>query len=162
MLLNTGPEICYSKNGLLTTVAYGVNGKMTYALEGSCYMAGAVVQWLRDNLKIIKTSVEIEGTAKKISSLEQVENLVFLPFFTGMGSPYWKSEAKAAIVGMSRDTRDEHLAWAALEGIALSINDLISSFEKDFSKKIHELRVDGGAVKNNLLMDLRGRFLFRV
>lgn len=158
MLVNTGSDITYSQNGLLTTVAYRHQGKICYALEGSCYIAGAAVQWLRDNLKMFSKSSDVEQMALKVKDLEQVKNLLFYPFFTGIGSPHWNSKAKGAIIGLTRDSSQEHIAWAALEGIALSINDLINAFRKDTGMRIDELRVDGGAVENELLLKMQASF----
>ena len=155
MLLNTGSKIHYSNNGLLSTVAYRKNNKTQYALEGSCYIAGAAVQWLRDNLKIIQNSPDIEGLAKKITDLKEMEHLLFLPFFTGIGSPYWKAEAKGAIIGLTRDTNESHLARACLDGIAFSINDLIKAMKEDTHIDLKELKVDGGAVTNELLLEIQ-------
>ncbi|MBG08759.1 MAG: glycerol kinase [Halobacteriovoraceae bacterium] len=155
MLLNTGEKIHYSKNGLLSTVAFRYKNQTIYALEGSCYIAGAAVGWLRDQLKIIKTSPDVENLAKKVTRLEEMENLLFLPFFTGIGSPYWKSDAKAAILGLTRDTDDSHIARACLDGIALSIQDLIEAMIEDTKLNLRELKVDGGAVNNDLLMEIQ-------
>lgn len=156
-LINTGKELKRSSHGLLTTIAYQENGINYYALEGSSYIAGAAVQWLRDNLKIIKESSEIEALALEASS-SSMENILFLPFFTGIGSPHWISDAQAAIVGITRDTGNAQIAKACLEGICLSINDLIQSVEKDFGEELKELRVDGGAVVNDLLMRTQSSF----
>lgn len=158
MLLNTGENPVYSKNGLLTSVAYRYKNKNAYMLEGSCYIAGAAVQWIRDNLGLIKDSSEIEALAKKVKSLDELKYLLMMPFFTGIGTPHWNSEAKAAMIGITRDTKKEHIAFATLEGIVLSINDLIRAFEVDSHKKIQTLRVDGGAVKNDLLMELQATY----
>lgn len=155
LLLNTGTEAIFSQNGLLTTVAYRHKGETYYALEGSTYIAGAAVQWLRDNLKIIQSSKEIEGIAKKVRDLHQMEDLLFFPFFTGIGTPYWNSEAKGAIIGLTRGTNNEQIARACLEGIALSINDSIQSLIKDSKGEVSSLKVDGGACANNLLMELQ-------
>jgi glycerol kinase len=155
ILLNTGDKLLHSKSGLLTTVEYRYQGKTFYALEGSSYIAGAAVQWLRDNLKIIKKSSEVEALAEQVKNLDELKYLLFFPFFTGIGSPHWRADAKAAIVGMTRDTKDSHLAFAALEGVALSINDLISAMRSDTGLPIKSLKVDGGAVENNLLMNLQ-------
>ena len=155
MLLNTGEKIHYSKNGLLSTVAFRYNNQTVYALEGSCYIAGAAVGWLRDQLKIIDTSPDVEKLARKASRLEEMENLLFLPFFTGIGSPYWKADAKAAILGITRDTKDSHIARACLDGIALSIQDLIEAMIDDTNLNLKELKVDGGAVNNDLLMEIQ-------
>lgn len=155
MLLNTGANIVYSNSGLLSTVAFRQNGKSTYALEGACYIAGAAVQWVRDNLKLVSKSSEIESLAQQVKSLEEMEHILLLPFFTGIGSPYWKADAKAAIVGLTRDSGPSHIARACLDGIALSINDLICAMRKDTSLSIGQLKVDGGAVENNLLMHIQ-------
>ena len=155
ILLNTGEKLLYSKSGLLTTVEYRYQGKTFYALEGSSYIAGAAVQWLRDNLKIIKKSSEVEALALQVKNLEELKYLLFFPFFTGIGSPHWRADAKAAIIGMTRDTKDSHLAFATLEGVALSINDLITALRADTGLPIKSLKVDGGAVENNLLMNLQ-------
>lgn len=154
-LINTGSEIKVSTSGLLTTVAYKNNGKPTYALEGSAYIAGAAVQWLRDKLNLFDTSPEIELLAKRITSLEEMEHIFFLPFFTGIGSPHWVSNAKAAIVGLTRDSGNEHISRACLDGIAFSINDLIQAMRKDTGLEINSLKVDGGAVANDLLMKIQ-------
>jgi glycerol kinase len=157
LLLNTGEKIVESKTGLLTTAAYSFRGKKVYALEGAAYIAGAAVQWLRDNLKSINSSPEVEKLAREVTDLTQMEHVLFLPFFTGIGTPYWNSHAKAAIVGLTRDTHNGHIARACLEGVALSLNDSISSFKKDFST-LNDIRVDGGAAANDLLMQMQANF----
>ena len=155
ILLNTGSEIVHSQKGLLTTVAYKKDGKACYALEGSSYIAGAAVQYLRDNLKIIKNSPEVEELANKVEDLSQMEDVLFLPFFTGIGSPHWVSDAKAALIGLTRGTENKHIARATLEGIALSINDSISVLIEESPKEVKQIKVDGGACANNLLMNLQ-------
>jgi glycerol kinase len=155
ILLNTGEDIIHSDKGLLTTVAYKKEGKPCYALEGSSYIAGAAVQYLRDNLKIIKTSPEVEVLANKVDDLEQMADVLFLPFFTGIGSPYWVSDAKAALIGLTRGTENSHIARATLEGIALSINDSISVLIDESPEEVKQIKVDGGACANNLLMQLQ-------
>ncbi len=155
LLLNTGHDIKKSKYGLLSTVAFMNEGKPVYALEGSCYIAGAAVQWLRDNLKIISKSSEVEELALGVKHHQEMEHILFFPFFTGIGSPYWNSNAKGAIIGLTRDTKESHLAHACLDGIALSINDVVEAMRKDASLEILELNVDGGAVNNNLLMSIQ-------
>lgn len=154
-MMNTGKEIIRSRHGLLTTVAYRYKNQNSFALEGSCFIAGAAVQWLRDNLKIIKKSSEIENLALQIKNPAHLQNLFFLPFFTGIGSPFWQPEAKATIYGMTLDTAAPELAYACLEGIALSVNDLLFSMQKDACQSISSLKVDGGAAKNNLLLSLQ-------
>jgi len=158
VLLNTGSEIIESKNGLLTTVAYTNKLEKCYALEGSSFIAGAAVQWLRDELKLISKSNEIEELAKTISSIEECRSLVFFPFFSGIGAPYWKSEAKACLWGMTRDTGKEQLAQVVLEGIAQTIADLFDAFREDFKitkNNMQSVKVDGGAASNNLLMEIQ-------
>ncbi len=155
MLLNTGTEIKESRHGLLTTVAYKENGTTYYALEGSTYICGAAVQWLRDNMGIIENSSDIEELAKKVKNLDEMEHVMFLPFFTGIGSPHWSSDAKAAILGLTRDTGKEHIARACLDGMALSINDLLQAMALDIGCEIKTLKVDGGAVINELLMNIQ-------
>ncbi len=157
-LLNTGEEIVFSNNGLLTTVAYKLNGQSIYALEGSTYIAGAAVQWLRDNLKIIKNASETEALARSIINLDDLKDLFVLPFFTGIGSPHWKPEARGSILGLTRGTNNNDLIHATLEGITMSINDLIGAFNSDIGKDITELKVDGGAVSNNYLMELQANY----
>jgi glycerol kinase len=155
VLLNTGEDLLTSSNGLLTTVAYRKNGKNYYAFEGSSYIAGAAVQWLRDNLKIISNAAEIESLANEVKNIDDVKNIYFFPFFSGIGTPYWNAHAKAAIVGLTRDSGRPHIARACLEGICLSINDLINAMKKDAGFNLEELKVDGGAVVNNLLMEMQ-------
>ena len=157
-LLNTGSEIKYSKNGLLTTVAYSKNGNAQYAIEGSSYIAGAAIQWLRDNLNIISSAKESELLANKVSNLSEMKNICFYPYFTGVGSPFWKPNALASIQGISRDTNNNHITRACLESIALTIDDLLKAMEKDAGEEIKSLRVDGGAVTNNLLNQMQSNF----
>ncbi len=157
-LLNTGSEIKYSKNGLLTTVAYSKNGKPQYAIEGSSYIAGAAIQWLRDNLNIISSAKESESLSGDISDLNEMKNICFYPYFTGIGSPFWKPNALASIQGISRDTNSKHITRACLESIALTIDDLLKAMEKDADEEIKTLRVDGGAVTNKLLNQMQSNF----
>ncbi len=158
ILLNTGDEQIVSKQGLLTTVAYRHNGKACYALEGSSYIAGAAVQWLRDNLELIHTSSQVEDLSKKAQENSDMEELIFFPFFTGIGSPYWEPDAKGAILGLSRGTEKKHIARACLEGMALSINDSINALISDSPTKVDAINVDGGACANNLLMQMQADF----
>ncbi|MBP9674683.1 MAG: glycerol kinase GlpK [Bacteriovoracaceae bacterium] len=155
LLLNTGTKPYVSNLGLLTTISYQTEKEIYYALEGSCYIAGAAVQWLRDNLKIINHAKEIENLAEQVIDLNQMQDILFLPFFTGLGSPYWKSEAKGTITGLSRGTTSAQLARACLEGIALSINDLIEAFRAETKLSLSRIKVDGGATQNNLLMQMQ-------
>lgn len=156
-LLNIGDHVSYSENGLLTTVAYQKDGKRVYAFEGSCYIAGAAVQWLRDQLKLFDASPEIEALAVDAND-EETENIVFLPFFSGIGSPHWKPEAKACILGLTRDSSIKHISKACLEGVALSVNDLIQAAIKDSGASIHSLKVDGGMVANNAFLKMQAGF----
>lgn len=157
LLLNTGEKLIESTTGLLTTAAYSFRGKKIYALEGAAYIAGAAVQWLRDNLQAIDSSPEVSTLAASVKDLSQMEDVLFLPFFTGIGTPYWNPHAKAAIVGLTRGTDNSHIARACLEGIALSLNDSVSSFKKDFPQ-LNDIRVDGGAAANDILMQMQANF----
>ncbi|MBI2608520.1 MAG: glycerol kinase GlpK [Deltaproteobacteria bacterium] len=155
-LLNTGKKPVFSKNNLLTTVAWHMKNKTTYALEGSVFIAGAAVQWLRDGLKIIRSSKEIEELAKKVPTSEEV---VFVPALTGLGAPYWNQDARGAFYGLTRGTTQSHIARATLEAIAFQNYDLVKTMEKDTKKTISILRVDGGASANNLLMNFQAGLL---
>ncbi len=156
IMFNTGDEPISSKNNLLTTIGWQRNGKTTYALEGSIFMAGAVVQWLRDGLKIISSSSEIEELA-----LTEKDNggVYLVPAFAGLGAPHWDQKARGTIVGLTRATTDGHIARAALEGIAYQVKDVISAMEADSGIEIKELRVDGGATVNNTLMQFQSDIL---
>lgn len=156
LLLNTGSKIIRSKSNLLTTVAWKLKDKTTYALEGSAFMAGAAVQWLRDGLKLIQNSSDIEALAKTVSSSEGV---VFVPALTGLGAPYWDANARGLICGLTRGTTAGHLARATLEGIAFQNYELLSAMQKDLKKKLSSLKVDGGASVNNLLMQFQADLL---
>jgi len=156
MLMHTGNKPMASKNRLLTTVAWQIGGKMEYALEGSVFTAGAVVQWLRDQLNLIKSSAEIEHLANYVPNSGGVH---FVPAFTGLGAPHWNSNARATISGLSRGTNAAHIARAALEGIAFQVNDVIQAMTSDAAIPLRELRVDGGASENNLLMQLQSDLL---
>lgn len=158
LLLNTGTEIVKSENGLLSTNAFRHKGVNHYALEGSCYIAGAAVQWVRDNLNFIDSASAIEELSQSVKNMDEMKHILFMPFFSGLGSPFWNPEAKGAIIGLTRDTSRAHIARACLEGIALSIDDIITAFEEDSKHKIEELRVDGGATANNLLLSLQSTF----
>jgi len=158
MLINLGEKLRSSEHGLLSTAYYAHQGKKHYALEGSCYIAGAAVQWLRDNIKIVESSSESEQLASQVENLAEMEHLLFLPFFSGIASPYWVSDAKAAIIGMTRDTSGKHLTRACLDGVALSINDLISSMKQDTGLEIKSLNVDGGMCANNLFCQIQANF----
>lgn len=156
LLVNTGEKRVISKQGLLTTGAYAFKGKKVYAMEGSSYIAGAAVQWLRDNLKIIDKSSEVEKLAREATH-EQMEHLLFFPYFSGIGAPYWVPEAKASLLGMTRDTGAAQIARACLEGVALAVNDCVEAFQKDLGK-LNDIKVDGGATANGLLMQSQANF----
>lgn len=158
-LLNTGKNIRFSNHGLLTTVAYKIDSEFCYALEGASFIAGAGVQWFRDQLKGIQSASQVEELAKSVASMDKIKNLFFFPFFSGIGSPYWKSEALACIYGMSRDTGLAEMALSLLDGLTQSITDLKESAEMDLKKIITSFHVDGGACKNNLLMQLQSNYL---
>jgi len=152
LLENTGEEIVASRSGLLTTVAWQIGGKTCYALEGSSFIAGAAVQWLRDGLGLVKSSAEIEALAAQV---EESGGVVFVPALTGLGAPHWRSEARGAIFGLTRGTTAAHLARATLEGIALQIVDLVDAMNADRGRPLELLKVDGGAAQNDLLMQLQ-------
>ena len=144
-MLNTGQNVTTSENGLLTTVGYQVNSQTCYALEGSVFIAGAVVQWLRDQLGLIHHAKETEALAKE--SLD-TDDVCFIPAFTGLGAPHWQSTVKASICGMTLSTTKADLVRAALDGVCLQTYDLISAFEEDAKTKIEKLKVDGGMTHN--------------
>ncbi len=156
MLMNTGEKPVKSSQKLLTTIAWQINNRVEYALEGSVFIGGAVVQWLRDKLGIIKSSDEIEKMASKVKDNGGV---YFVPAFSGLGAPYWNPNARGIIVGLTRGTSREHLARAALEAIAYQSFDLVKAMEKDSKIKLKQLRVDGGASVNNLLMQFQAELL---
>ncbi len=152
LLMNTGEEPIYSENNLLTTVAWKINGKVNYALEGSVFIGGAAVQWLRDGLKIIDNAANIEELA---SSVPDNGGVYFVPALTGLGAPYWDSYARGTIIGLTRGTNQAHIARATLEGIAYQVYDIVKAMEADSNTKGTELRVDGGATGNNLLLQFQ-------
>ena len=157
MLTNTGTAPVTSKNNLLTTIAWRIgDNKVQYALEGSIFIAGAVVQWLRDQLGLIKTSSEIEALA---NTVEDNGGVYFVPALTGLGAPYWDSYARGTILGLTRGSNKGHLARAALEGIAFQTMDILHAMEADSGIQIKELRVDGGASANDLLMQFQSELL---
>jgi glycerol kinase len=156
MLLNIGDKPVRSKHKLLTTVAWSIAGKVEYALEGSMLMGGAVVQWLRDELQIIRTSVEVEALAE---SVPDSGGIVLVPAFSGLGAPHWDQYARGALMGMTRGTNRAHIARAALEGITLQVMDVLTAMQADSGLELAELRVDGGASANNLLMQMQSDVL---
>ena len=157
LLLNTGPKAVSSKSKLLTTVAWRLpKQKMTYAIEGGAFVCGAAVQWLRDGLKIIEKSSEVEGLAQSVDTTEGVE---FGPALTGVGAPYWWAEARGQIRGLTRGTTKAHIARATLEAMALQNTDILIAMQKDLGKKLKSLKVDGGACANNLLMQMQADYM---
>jgi glycerol kinase len=156
MLMNTGSKGVLSKNGLLTTIAWGIGGKVEYALEGSIFVAGSAVKWLRDAAELVKEAADTEGYAKSIMGNDGV---YVVPAFVGLGTPYWDSEVRGAIFGLTRGSGKAHLIRATLESIAYQTKDVLSIMEKDSGIKLKALRVDGGAVKNNFLMQFQSDVL---
>ena len=156
MLMHTGDKAVASKNNLLTTIALQINGHTYYALEGSVFIGGAVVQWLRDGLHLIRNSSEVEALARQV---EHTEGVYLVPAFAGLGAPYWNQHARGSIVGITRGTNSGHIARAALEGIAYQTYDVLKAMEADAGIPITELRVDGGATNNNLLMQFQSDIL---
>ncbi len=152
MLMNTGAKAIASKNNLLTTIAWQIDGKTQYALEGSVFIAGAVVQWLRDSLKIIRNSSEVEKLA---ASVKDSEGIYIVPAFAGLGTPHWNQHARGSIFGLTRGSSDAHIARAALDSIAYQTYDVLKAMEADAEISIAELRVDGGATINNTLMQFQ-------
>ena len=156
LLMNTGTKPIMSSNNLLTTIAWKIGGEVNYALEGSIFVAGSVVQWLRDGLGIIKSSSEVEALA---ASVTDNGGVYYVPALTGLGAPYWDQYAKGCIYGLSRGTTAAHIARAALEGIAFQTMDIVNAMEKDAGVRLAELKVDGGASRNNLLMQFQADIL---
>ena len=156
LLMNTGDKPILSKNNLLTTVAWKIGETVNYALEGSIFVGGSVVQWLRDGLGIIRSSSEVEALA---ASVPDNGGVYFVPALTGMGAPYWDQYAHGTICGLTRGTTAAHIARAALEGIAFQTMDIVAAMERDAGVKLSELKVDGGASRNNLMMQFQADIL---
>lgn len=156
MLMNTGEKAVQSDNGLLTTIAWGLDGKVEYALEGSIFVAGSAIQWLRDGLRMFRYSPESEEYARRV---ESTDGVYVVPAFVGLGAPYWDSEARGAIFGVTRGTTKEHFIRATLESLAYQTKDVLDAMEKDSGISLKRLRVDGGAVGNNLLMQFQSDLL---
>lgn len=156
MLMNTGSELYTSKNGLLTTIAWGIEGKVEYALEGSIFVAGSAVQWLRDGLKAIEAAQDSEYYAGKVADAEGV---YVVPAFVGLGAPYWDMKARGAILGLTRGTTKGHIIRATLDSMAYQTKDVLGAMEADSGIKLQALKVDGGAVANNLLMQFQSDIL---
>lgn len=156
MLMNTGEKAVQSKHGLLTTIAWGVDGKVEYALEGSIFVAGSAIQWLRDGLRMIKEAKDSEAYATKVQSTDGV---YVVPAFVGLGTPYWDSDVRGAVFGLTRGTAKEHFIRATLESLAYQTKDVLTAMEADAGITLKTLRVDGGAVKNNFLMQFQSDIL---
>ncbi|MBO0960365.1 glycerol kinase GlpK [Neobacillus sp. MM2021_6] len=156
MLMNTGEKAVQSKHGLLTTIAWGLNGKVEYALEGSIFVAGSAVQWLRDGLRLIQDAPHSEKLAVQV---ESTDGVYVVPAFVGLGTPFWDSDVRGAVFGLTRGTSKEHFVRATLESLAYQTKDVLSAMEADSGIELKTLRVDGGAVKNNFLMDFQSDIL---
>ena len=156
LLMNTGKNLVKSKNGLLTTIAWGIGNKITYALEGSIFMGGASIQWLRDELRMIKTADDSEDYATRV---EDTNGVYVVPAFTGLGAPYWDMYARGTILGLSRGSKKEHIIRATLESIAYQTKDVLSVMEEDSNINLKHLKVDGGASNNNFLMQFQSDIL---
>jgi len=156
MLMNTGEKAVRSDHGLLTTIAWGLDGKVEYALEGSIFIAGSAIQWLRDGLQIIKHAQESEHLARQVDSTDGV---YVVPAFVGLGAPYWDSDARGAVFGLTRGTSQAHLVRATLESLAYQTKDVLTAMERDSGIRLKKLRVDGGATANNFLMQFQSDML---
>ena len=156
LVFNTGKKLIYSKEGLLTTISCDLKGRPIYALEGAIFITGAAIQWLQDELKFIKNAKDSE---KLIRGIKDNGNVYFVPAFTGLGAPYWASEARGLICGLTRGSSRKHIIRAALESIAYQTKDVFEIMQKAFRKKIKEIRVDGGACRNNFLMQFQADIL---
>ncbi|MDZ5711807.1 glycerol kinase GlpK [Jeotgalibacillus haloalkalitolerans] len=156
MLMNTGDKAVKSDSGLLTTLAWGIDGKVEYALEGSIFVAGSAIQWLRDGLRMLKTAAASEDYAKRVDSTDGV---YVVPAFVGLGTPYWDSDVRGAVFGLTRGTSKEHFVRAVLESLAYQTRDVLDAMEKDSGIELKKLRVDGGAVQNDFLMQFQSDLL---
>ncbi|MBS9803980.1 glycerol kinase GlpK [Bacillus cereus] len=156
MLMNTGEKAVASEHGLLTTIAWGLDGKVNYALEGSIFVAGSAIQWLRDGMRMFKDASESEEYASRV---ESTEGVYVVPAFVGLGTPYWDSEVRGAMFGVTRGTTKEHFIRATLESLAYQTKDVLCAMEADSGIELNTLRVDGGAVKNNFLMKFQSDIL---
>lgn len=156
LLMNTGSEVYTSRNGLVTTIAWGIDGKVEYALEGSIFVAGSAIQWLRDGLKILESAPDSEYYAKKV---KDAEGVYVVPAFVGLGAPYWDMKARGAIFGLTRGTTKSHVIRATLDSLAYQTKDVLSAMEADSGIKLQALKVDGGAVANNLMMQFQSDIL---
>ena len=150
--MNTGEKPVFSKNGLVTTIAWGVDGKVNYALEGSIFVAGAAIQWLRDEMHLIDSSIDSEYMASKV---KDTNGCYVVPAFTGLGAPHWDQYARGTIVGITRGVNKSHIIRATLESLAYQTNDVINAMKADSGIELKSLKVDGGASANNLLMQIQ-------
>ncbi len=156
LLMNTGTEIHKSKNGLVTTIAWGLDGKVEYALEGSIFVAGSAIQWLRDGIRLVDSAPDSEWVAKKV---KDTAGVYVVPAFVGLGAPYWDMNARGTIIGITRGTTKAHIVRATLDSMAYQTRDVLSAMEADSGNKLAALKVDGGAVANNLLMQFQADLL---
>ncbi|MBB5335418.1 glycerol kinase GlpK [Pectinatus brassicae] len=156
MLMNTGSQLYDSKNGLLTTIAWGIDGEVQYALEGSIFVAGSAIQWLRDGLKIVESAPDTEFYANKV---DDAEGVYVVPAFVGLGAPYWDMKARGAIFGLTRGTTKNHIIRATLDSLAYQTKDVLDAMQADSGIKLNALKVDGGAVANNLMMQFQSDLL---
>lgn len=156
MLMNTGSQLYDSKNGLLTTIAWGIDGEVQYALEGSIFVAGSAIQWLRDGLKIVESAPDTEFYANKV---DDAEGVYVVPAFVGLGAPYWDMKARGAIFGLTRGTTKNHIIRATLDSLAYQTKDVLDAMQADSGIKLKALKVDGGAVANNLMMQFQSDLL---
>lgn len=156
MLMNTGEKPIASKHGLLTTIAWEIDGKLEYALEGSVFIAGAAIQWLRDGLRLIEDAAE---TSEVAASLESSEGVYVVPAFVGLGTPYWNSDVRGAMFGITRGTSKAHLIRAVLESLAYQSRELLAVMQEDSGVKLSKLAVDGGAIRNDFLMQFQSDIL---
>jgi glycerol kinase len=156
LLMNTGTKRKYSNSGLVTTIAWGLNGKVEYAQEGSVFIAGAAIKWLRDGLHLIHSAAETEEIALDV---ESTEGVYVVPAFVGLGAPYWDMYARGGIMGLTQGVTDKHIIRATLESLAYQTRDLVDAMEKDSGIRLQSLNVDGGAVANNYLMQFQSDIL---
>ena len=156
LLMNTGEDLCMSKNGLVTTIAWGLDGKVEYALEGSIFVGGSAIQWLRDGLRLVDSAPDSEWVAKKVPDAGGV---YMVPAFVGLGAPYWDMNARGMIIGITRGTKKAHLVRATLDSLAYQTRDVLGAMEADSGNRLATLKVDGGAVANNLLMQFQADLL---
>ena len=156
LLMNTGEDLCMSKNGLVTTIAWGLDGKVEYALEGSIFVGGSAIQWLRDGLRLVDSAPDSEWVAKKVPDAGGV---YMVPAFVGLGAPYWDMNARGMIIGLTRGTTKAHIVRATLDSLAYQTRDVLGAMEADSGNRLAALKVDGGAVANNLLMQFQADLL---